>query len=79
MDRLSETELVIAEKYCHGLTDKEVADQLGKPVWTIRTHKNTFMQNSAFQQHMSLYSTWLHGRMIRTGTSRNFASKVSQL
>lgn len=39
MDRLSETELVIAEKYCHGLTDKEVADQLGKPVWTIRTHK----------------------------------------
>ena len=39
MNRLSETELIIAEKYCHGLTDKEIADELGKPVWTIRTHK----------------------------------------
>ena len=39
MNRLSETELVIAEKYCHGLTDKEIADELDKPIWTIRTHK----------------------------------------
>lgn len=39
MNRLSETELVIAEKYCHGLTDKEIADELNKPIWTIRTHK----------------------------------------
>lgn len=39
MNRLSETELVIAELYCHGLTDKEIANELDKPVWTIRTHK----------------------------------------
>lgn len=39
MKELSETELIIAEKYCHGLTDKEIADALDKPVWTIRTHK----------------------------------------
>lgn len=25
--------------YCHGLIDKEVADRIGKPVWTVRTHK----------------------------------------
>lgn len=39
MTALSETEYSIAEKYCHGLTDKEVAEELGKPIWTIRTHK----------------------------------------
>lgn len=39
MDALSDTEYVVAELYCHGLTDKEVAAELGKPVWTIRTHK----------------------------------------
>ncbi len=39
MKMLSETEGIIAEWYCHGLTDKEIAEQLSKPVWTIRTHK----------------------------------------
>lgn len=39
MKELSDTELVVAEQYCHGLTDKEVANALDKPVWTIRTHK----------------------------------------
>lgn len=39
MERLTPTELDIAEKYCHGLTDKEVACETGSPVWTIRTHK----------------------------------------
>lgn len=39
MKALSDTELAIAEWYCHGLTDKEIADVLDKPVWTIRTHK----------------------------------------
>lgn len=29
----------MAEQYCHGLTDKEIADKLHKPIWTIRTHK----------------------------------------
>lgn len=39
MKMLSDTEYIIAELYCHGLTDKEVAARLDKPVWTIRTHK----------------------------------------
>lgn len=39
MGKLSITEQEIAETYCHGLTDKEVANIIGKPVWTIRTHK----------------------------------------
>lgn len=37
--QLSEAEMSVAEQYCHGLTDKEVASSLGKPVWTVRTHK----------------------------------------
>lgn len=37
--RLSDMEESVAEQYCHGLTDKEIADSLGKPIWTVRTHK----------------------------------------
>lgn len=36
---LSLTELRVAELYCHGFIDKEVAERLKKPIWTIRTHK----------------------------------------
>lgn len=36
---LSETEKMVAEQYCHGLMDAEIAETLSKPVWTIRTHK----------------------------------------
>lgn len=36
---LSETEKLVAEQYCHGLMDAEIAETLSKPVWTIRTHK----------------------------------------
>lgn len=39
MVKLSDMELLVAEQYCHGLTDKEVATILNKPVWTVRTHK----------------------------------------
>ena len=36
---LSPTEFHIAESYCRGLIDKEVAEVVDKPVWTVRTHK----------------------------------------
>ncbi len=39
MKMLSDTEMIIAELYCHGLIDKEIAVLLDKPVWTVRTHK----------------------------------------
>lgn len=39
MKSLSPEEFRVAEKYCHGLIDKEVAEELQKPIWTIRTHK----------------------------------------
>lgn len=41
---LSPTEFHIAESYCRGLIDKEVADVVDKPVWTVRTHKKHIYQ-----------------------------------
>lgn len=50
-------ELKVAELYCHGLIDKEVADRLGKPVWTIRTHKKHIYKKLGIssQQELVLY------------------------
>lgn len=50
-------ELKVAELYCHGLIDKEVADRLGKPIWTIRTHKKHIYKKLGIssQQEMVLY------------------------
>lgn len=36
---LSGTELQVAETYCHEMRDKEVALELNKPEWTVKTHK----------------------------------------
>lgn len=41
---LSPTEFHIAENYCRGLIDKEVAEVVDKPVWTVRTHKKHIYQ-----------------------------------
>lgn len=50
-------ELKVAELYCHGLIDKEVADRLGKPIWTIRTHKKLIYKKLGIssQQELVLY------------------------
>ena len=36
---LSPSERAVAEEYCKGLADKEVACNLGKSLWTIKTQK----------------------------------------
>ena len=41
---LGPTEFHIAESYCRGLIDKEVAEVVDKPVWTVRTHKKHIYQ-----------------------------------
>jgi DNA-binding CsgD family transcriptional regulator len=41
---LSPTELQIAELYCHGLIDKEISEQVSKPIWTVRNHKRHIYQ-----------------------------------
>lgn len=39
MNDLSEREHLVAEQYCKGLADKEVADSLGRSTWTIKAQK----------------------------------------
>lgn len=39
MNALSEREHLVAEQYCKGLADKEVADKLGRSTWTIKAQK----------------------------------------
>lgn len=48
---------MIAEQYCHGLIDKEVADKLKMPIWTIRTHKKHIYKKLGIssQQELVLY------------------------
>lgn len=50
-------ELKVAELYCHGLIDKEVANRLDKPIWTIRTHKKHIYKKLGIssQQELVLY------------------------
>lgn len=39
MITLSEREHLVAEQYCKGLADKEVADRLQRSEWTIKAQK----------------------------------------
>lgn len=39
MNTLSEREHLVAEQYCKGMADKEVADTLGRSEWTIKAQK----------------------------------------
>lgn len=39
MNALSEREYLVAEQYCKGFADKEVADKLGRSEWTIKAQK----------------------------------------
>lgn len=39
MITLSEREHLVAEQYCKGLADKEVADSLQRSEWTIKAQK----------------------------------------
>lgn len=44
MDPLSHTELEVIESYGKGHRDQEVADDLDKPVWTVKTHKKNIFK-----------------------------------
>lgn len=54
---LSPTEFHIAESYCRGLIDKEVAEVVDKPIWTVRTHKKHIYQklNISSMQELVLW------------------------
>lgn len=58
MITLSEREHLVAEQYCKGLADKEVADRLQRSEWTIKAQKRDIYTKSwVFPKIPSWYYT----------------------
>ena len=54
MVSLSPAEMLVANEYCKGLADKEVADNLSKSVWTIKTQKRTIYRKLGISKDTEL-------------------------
>lgn len=54
MNTLSPAEWQVANEYCKGLTDKEVADNLCKSVWTTKTQKRTIYRKLGISKDTEL-------------------------
>lgn len=54
MVSLSPTEMLVANEYCKGLADKEVADNLNKSVWTVKTQKRTIYRKLGISKDTEL-------------------------
>ena len=67
---LSPTEKLVAQEYCKGLADKEVANNLGKSIWTIKTQKRTIYRKLGISKDTELF--WY---MICDRLKRNFDLK----
>lgn len=50
MITLSEREHLVAEQYCKGLADKEVADSLQRSEWTIKAQKRDIYKKTGYFQ-----------------------------
>ena len=64
MISLSPPELLVANEYCKGLADKEVAGNLNKSVWTVKTQKRTIYRKlELFAQRVyKIVRFYVHGR-----------------
>ena len=71
MITLSLSERMVAEEYCKGLTDKEVANRLCKSVWTIKTQKRTIYRKLGISKDTELLLYMLCDRLHRE-TLRSF-------
>ena len=54
MNALSEREHLVAEQYCKGLADKEVADKLGRSEWTIKAQKRDIYRKLGIRKDTEL-------------------------
>ena len=54
MISLSPAEMLVANEYCKGLADKEVANNLSKSVWTIKTQKRTIYRKLGISKDTEL-------------------------
>ncbi len=62
---LSPNEKLVAQEFCKGLADKEVADNLGKSVWTIRTQKRTIYKKLGISKDTELLLYMICDRLKR--------------
>ncbi|WP_321479729.1 LuxR C-terminal-related transcriptional regulator [uncultured Bacteroides sp.] len=63
MNVLSPAEWQVANEYCKGLADKEVADSLNKSVWTTKTQKRTIYRKLGISKDTELLLYMLCERM----------------
>jgi|MGYP003596076005 DNA-binding CsgD family transcriptional regulator len=70
MNTLSPAEWRVAEEYCKGLADKEVADNLCRSIWTTKSQKKTIYKKLGISN-----STELLLYMICEKTKRDFDLK----
>lgn len=54
MIALSPSERIVAEEYCKGLADKEVADSLCKSLWTVKTQKRAIYRKLGISKDTEL-------------------------
>ncbi|WP_291587235.1 LuxR C-terminal-related transcriptional regulator [Bacteroides sp.] len=65
MDTLSSTEILVAKEYCKGLADKEVADNLNKSIWTVKTQKRTIYRKLGISKDTELLLYMIFIRLKR--------------
>ena len=65
MISLSPTELLVANEYCKGLADKEVAGNLNKSVWTVKTQKRTIYRKLGISKDTELLLYMMCDRLKR--------------
>lgn len=65
MIALSPAEMLVANEYCKGLADKEVADNLNKSVWTIKTQKRMIYRKLGISKDTELLLYMLCDKLKR--------------
>lgn len=65
MDSLSPAEIQVANEYCKGLADKEVADNLNKSIWTVKTQKRTIYRKLGISKDTELLLYMIFVRLKR--------------
>ena len=63
MKALSEREHLVAEQYCKGLSDKEVADVLERSEWTIKAQKRDIYKKLGINKDTELILYMMCERM----------------
>ena len=65
MITLSPSERIVAEEYCKGLADKEVADSLCKSLWTVKTQKRAIYRKLGISKDTELLLYMICDRLHR--------------